>query len=415
MTTRLIPIVAVAVLLAAGCSSDSASEDAADPSTTPARKEWPAPVIDGSTYEVPDDLSDAAPGDVLAAEELPPVDRLAGATRHRVLYASEDRDGRTVPVSGVVLVPDGTPPEGGWPVVSWGHGTTGVADACAPSLTDNLFYNEYAQEASTMLDAGYAVVATDYPGLGTPGMHSYLVGVDEGNAMVGMVTAARQVEPDLSATWFAVGHSQGGQAALFATRAAERAPELDLAGAVSIAPASGLELALPAITVGSVPADLAYGVYMLAGLSTVDDNFEVDDVLGPAGLSHRDVLLEDGCLLDAYSRLDVSEVDQIFSMSTDQAWELSERISRHGNPENEPVVGPVLVVQGEEDQDVPVQLTNLMVEAFDEHGSPVDYRTYPGLGHDQVIGPSVCDRLAWMAEHGGPAVPDCTPYETDLS
>lgn len=415
MTTRLIPIVAVAVLLAAGCSSDSASEDAADPSTTPAPKEWPAPVIDGSTYEVPDDLSDAAPGDVLAAEELPPVDRLAGATRHRVLYASEDRDGRTVPVSGVVLVPDGTPPEGGWPVVSWGHGTTGVADACAPSLTDNLFYNEYAQEASTMLDAGYAVVATDYPGLGTPGMHSYLVGVDEGNAMVGMVTAARQVEPDLSATWFAVGHSQGGQAALFATRAAERAPELDLAGAVSIAPASGLELALPAITVGSVPADLAYGVYMLAGLSTVDDNFEVDDVLGPAGLSHRDVLLEDGCLLDAYSRLDVSEVDQIFSMSTDQAWELSERISRHGNPENEPVVGPVLVVQGEEDQDVPVQLTNLMVEAFDEHGSPVDYRTYPGLGHDQVIGPSVCDRLAWMAEHGGPAVPDCTPYETDLS
>src|SRR5690606_7343571 len=110
MTTRLIPIVAVAVLLAAGCSSDSASEDAADPSTTPARKEWPAPVIDGSTYEVPDDLSDAAPGDVLAAEELPPVDRLAGATRRRILYASEDRDGRTVPVSGVVLVPDGTAP-----------------------------------------------------------------------------------------------------------------------------------------------------------------------------------------------------------------------------------------------------------------------------------------------------------------
>src|SRR5690606_39195598 len=186
-----------------------------------------------------------------------------------------------------------------------------------------------------------------------------LVGVDEGNAMVDMVTAARQVEPDLSATWFAVGHSQGGQAALFATRAAERAPELDLAGAVSIAPASGLELALPAITVGSVPADLAYGVYMLAGLSTVDDTFEVDDVLGPAGLSHRDVLLEDGCLLDAYSRLDVGEVDQIFSMSTDQAWELSERISRHGNPENEPVVGPVLVVQGEEDQDVPVLMEKI--------------------------------------------------------
>lgn len=192
----IIAPVAALVVLAAACSTASDPDDgaAAPSSTTSPPATWPAPTIDGSTYEVPEDLSDAEPGDVLAAEELPPAERLAGATRHRVLYASEDRDGTTVPVSGVVLVPDGTPPEGGWPVVSWAHGTTGVADACAPSLTDNLFYNEYAQEASTMLDAGYGVVATDYPGLGTPGMHSYLVGVDEGNAVVDMVTAARHLE-----------------------------------------------------------------------------------------------------------------------------------------------------------------------------------------------------------------------------
>src|SRR5690606_18919510 len=126
---------------------------------------------------------------------------------------------------------------------------------------------------------------------------------------------------------------------------------------------------------------------------TVDDDFDVDDVLGPAGLAHRDVLLEDGCLLDTYSRLSVDEVGQIFSMTPEQAKDLSKRISRHGNPENEPVVGPVLVVQGEDDHDVPLALTNLMVDAFEEQGSPVDYRTYPGLGHDEVIGPSVCDRL----------------------
>ena len=76
--------------------------------------------------------------------------------------------------------------------------------------------------------------------------------------------------------------------------------------------------------------------------------------LGPAGLAHRDVLLEDGCLLDTYSRLSVDEVDQIFSMTTEQAWELSERIARHGNPEAEPVVGPVFVVQGEAAQTRPV-------------------------------------------------------------
>ena len=406
------------VLVVAGCSSDSdanGTSTTAPSSTTAAAAEWSAPTVEGSTYVVPDDLSDARPGDVLAAQELPPTDQLSGAIRHRVLYVSENRDGRKVAVSGMVLVPEGTPPEGGWPVISWGHGTTGVADVCAPSLTDNLFYNEYAQEAATMLDAGYAVVASDYPGLGTPGMHSYLVGEDEGNAMVDMVSAARHLDPNLSTTWFASGHSQGGQAALFATQLAERAPDLDLAGAVSMAPASGLELALPAITAGSVPADLAYGVYMLAGLSTVDDTFHVEDVLGPAGQEHHALLLEDGCLLDTYTKLDVGEVDRIFSMTPEQAQELSARISEYANAENEPVVGPVLVVQGEDDHDVPVQLTDLMVQNLEGKGSPVDYRTYPGLGHDQVIGPSVCDRLAWMAEHGGPAVADCTPYETDLS
>lgn len=409
----------VVTCLAAGCGSSEAGAEGDDPSTTSPSEDvatsWPAPTIEGSTYAVPDDLDDARPGDVLAVEALPPVDRLAGARRHRVLYASEDRDGETVAVSGTVLVPDGDAPEGGWPVVSWGHGTTGVADVCAPSLTDNLFYNEYAQEASTLLEAGYAVAATDYPGLGTPGMHSYLVGVDEGSSMVDVVTAARALEPDLSSTWFAVGHSQGGQAALFATQLAERAPDLDLAGAVAIAPASGLHLALPAVIAGMAPADLVYGVYMLAGLSTVDEAFAVEDALGPAGLEHRDLLLEDACLLDAYAALDPDEVDQVFDLSPEEAQALSERIAEHGNAERDPVVGPVLVVQGEDDLDVPAALTRLLVDTLEERGSPVELRTYAGLGHDTVIGPSICDRLAWMAEHGGPAVEGCTPYDTDLS
>lgn len=416
-SARLLAAAVAALVVLTGCGASGSDDESVGEgsSTTEAARSWPAPEVEGSTYEVPGDLGDAAPGDVLALESLPPAERLPGAKRHRLLYVSEDGDGRKVPVSGVILVPDADPPADGWPVVSWGHGTTGVADVCAPSLTDNLFYNEDAQEASTFLDAGYAVVATDYPGLGTPGTHSYLVGEDAGNAMVDIVTAARQVDPDLSATWFAVGHSQGGQAALFATRAASRAPDLEPAGAVSMAPASGLELALPAITAGSVPADLAYGVYMLAGLSTVDESFRLDDVLGSAGVAHRDVLVEDGCLLDTYSRLDVDEVDRIFSMTPEQAQGLSSRISRYANPEAEPVVGPVLVVQGEDDHDVPVQLTNLMVERFAALGSPVEYRTYPGLDHDRVIGPSVCDRLTWMARHSGPAVPGCVPYETDLS
>src|SRR5690606_221578 len=112
-------VLVVALLFVVGCSDGSGSdqgttvETTTPTSTTAAGAEaWPEPVVEGSTYVVPDDLGDARPGDVLAAAPLPPVDRLGDAARHRVLYASQDRDGRTVPVSGMVLVPGGTAPDG---------------------------------------------------------------------------------------------------------------------------------------------------------------------------------------------------------------------------------------------------------------------------------------------------------------
>ena len=56
-----------------------------------------------------------------------------GGTTHLVMYRSTSAKGEPVAVSGVVSVPEGEPPAGGWPVISWGHGTTGTADRCAPS------------------------------------------------------------------------------------------------------------------------------------------------------------------------------------------------------------------------------------------------------------------------------------------
>jgi pimeloyl-ACP methyl ester carboxylesterase len=406
---------------AGGCSGSNGGGDAGtgdgDGSSTTIRTTDPDLAVRASTYVVPDGALDGAEaGDVIAATEQPPgTEWFADARRITFLYASEDRDGEPNVVSGQVLVPEGEAPDGGWPVVSWAHGTTGVADVCAPSLTDNLFYDEYAQEAASLLDAGYAVAATDYEGLGTPEMHGYLDGISEGNAVVDVVRAARNVVPELSTTWFAEGHSQGGQAVLFATRAAARAPELDLRGTVAIAPASGLEAALPAIVAGQVPADLVYGTYVLAGLTTVHPEIELTEELGPAGIEHLDVLVEDGCLLDALPKLDVDEVDQIFAFDMAGGAELSKLVAEYGNPETEPVVGPVLVQQGADDHDIPAGLTQQMVRRFAEVGSPVEYREYPGRNHDTVLGPSICDRLTWLAEHGGPTVVDCEPYETDLS
>src|SRR5271170_2262080 len=79
-----------------------------------------------------------------------------------------------------------------------------------------------------MLDRGYVVAATDYPGLGTPEVHPYLVGESEAHAVLDSVRAARAIpEAAAGARFAAWGHSQGGQAALFTGIEASRyAPEL---------------------------------------------------------------------------------------------------------------------------------------------------------------------------------------------
>ena len=70
-------------------------------------------------------------------------------------------------MSGTVAIPKGKAPKGGWPVVSWAHGTIGAADACAPSKI--AMPGAYDQKLlNRWLKAGYAVVRTDYEGLGTP-------------------------------------------------------------------------------------------------------------------------------------------------------------------------------------------------------------------------------------------------------
>src|SRR3954453_7971858 len=157
-----------------------------------------------------------------------------------LLYSSTSTGGKAVPVSGTVSVPKGKAPKGGWPVVSWAHGTTGIADVCAPSIIG--MPATYDQPLmNTWLKAGYAVVRTDYEGLGTPGEHPYLIGVSEGRSVLDMVRAARKLDGSIGKRVVIAGHSQGGQSALFAGSLAKKwTPELTLRGTLAFAPVSHL-------------------------------------------------------------------------------------------------------------------------------------------------------------------------------
>ena len=131
-------------------------------------------------------------GDLIRVRKLPRSKALGGAAKsYLLLYRSTAIDGKPIAVSGTLAIPKGRAPKGGWPVVSWAHGTTGAADICAPSR----FSNPVDPNLNDWLKAGYAIASTDYEGLGTPGPHPYLIGASEGRGVIDIVTAAAQVDP----------------------------------------------------------------------------------------------------------------------------------------------------------------------------------------------------------------------------
>ncbi|MFX9169475.1 lipase family protein, partial [Acinetobacter baumannii] len=86
------------------------------------------------------------------------------------------------------------------PILAWAHGTTGVADTCAPS-GDYVGgpVHSYQEVASNALDSwlarGYAVVAPDYQGLGTLGAHPYMNAKSQLHTVVDAVRALHAVKP----------------------------------------------------------------------------------------------------------------------------------------------------------------------------------------------------------------------------
>jgi pimeloyl-ACP methyl ester carboxylesterase len=196
----------------------------------------------GASAQTPFYQADAAdiagpPGTLISSE---PMFGPVGAQAYRILYRSTGLHDEPIAVSGVVVIPPGPPPPEGRPIVAWAHPTTGVVPHCAPSLA--IFVFQSMMGLRPMIERGVAVVATDYPGLGTSGPHPYLVGVSEGRAVIDSVRVARLMPGVGGGNRFAVwGHSQGGQASLYTGLLVKSyAPELNLVGVAAAAPATEL-------------------------------------------------------------------------------------------------------------------------------------------------------------------------------
>lgn len=188
-----------------------------------------------------DPVATAAPGDVVTSRSVNAPGFFYART-WLITYASTSATGTPITVSGTVVVPYGA--DADTPVIGYAPGTHGLGDQCAPSRhleagdeTEGLLIHQYATR-------GYAVVVTDYEGIGTPGEHTYIAGRAEGNATLDAVRAALRLPGtglSPSTDVAIVGYSQGGHAAGWAAQ---------------LAPTYAPELSIAAYAVGAPPANL---------------------------------------------------------------------------------------------------------------------------------------------------------------
>ena len=353
----------------------------------------PEPTAD--FYDVPDPLPAGEPGEPIWAER---VAAPAGAIAWRVLYHSRSVRGEDIAVSGLVVAPSSPPPEGGFPVLAYAHGTTGLADTCAPSR-DARPLGEADDEVGSfplpaLWEAGWVVAATDYEGLGTPGRHPYLVGESEGRGVLDSVRAARALpEAQAGARSVVVGVSQGGHAALFTGEIAPAyAPDAGLVGVVALAP--GAELAHAALLLTGDESVVGFGVAIAAGFAAADPDIDLSSVLTERALERLDVV-DSGCIDDVLATFEgPAERTLRLEHLLHPPWP---GLLEANTPGRVPTSVPVFVGQGEADALVIPELTDALVARLCALGNDVTYRRYPGASHGAIVEAARDDALSWIA------------------
>jgi acetyl esterase/lipase len=353
-------------------------------------------------------------GALLAVEPYTPAVR--GAAAYRVLYDSEDINGAPVTVSGVVYIPLAPPPAGGRNLVAWAHATTGIAPGCAPSLeTGGIGGSTLADSIPGLRDflaAGDVVAATDYQGMGVPGINPYLVGQAEGQDILDSVRAAQHLPgADLSGKFAVWGHSQGGQAALFAGQlAAGYTPGLDLVGVAAAAPPTDLNGELTEkFTRDSGRLLTAYvydswsKVYHVPITSVVDPR-AVPVVHQIAGKC-IDTLGQAIEAIRAAAKLDAVFLDR--KPGETPPWP---ELFAQNSPGHAPPGAPLLIVQGLRDPTVEPHWTESFAREVCAKHETLEFRTYPGVNHLRIAEKSLPAVEPWIAARfAGQTAPDNCP------
>lgn len=337
-------------------------------------------------------------------------------------YKMKGITGQETQATALVFTPKTAPPSGGWPIVAWGHGAVGVADACAPSKQKLITTTLLGEDRSTynMIDSfvkeGYVVVAPNYEGLGEPSAPGEIVD-KEIHPFLNLKSAAYSITDAVVATkswlgnkasnkWVVAGTSQGGHAALGAAQYAARA-NMDYKGAVAFAPANNLklieelsEMALADMEDGGLSKTFGYIVldtltaYMAAGIKSI---YPTEPVYSKIFNSPTDKIAEQAeslCLIPLGFKF-LGEVGTYMGKNEGSLKGYSSRkkegfkndpivkqfLEKDSQPLQTLVKTPIIIYQGGSDTVVLPQATDALVAQARALTTKIDYRTDPTWTH----------------------------------
>ncbi len=335
-------------------------------------------------YETPTPLGPGKPGGLIRAQAFEEYRLPLNVSTTRILYYSRAPNGEVVVTSGVVVVPNQKPPAGGWPVIAWVHAIRGVARVCAPSLARNLgdgpFLSMYA-------NLGYAVVATDYTGLGTNFPNAFTDAKSNAWNAIDAVAAANEAVPGLGSRWIAMGADEGAAAALSVAELERGDGQTNFLGSIMISRLADLEDQFePTLTPSSdLPLLLAHGI------RAIDPQFKPEEILSAQAMPLYEKELQE-CSVPEVSKVSTTAMFK-------PGWRNNKFVQRYFSRNQigtKRANAPLLVVGGEEG--AAMVATMKVIRRMCRLGDRLQFQRYAEGNPGSVIGDSVRDQMSWIQD-----------------
>jgi pimeloyl-ACP methyl ester carboxylesterase len=337
-----------------------------------------------SFYDTPHPLPPGKPGELIRTEPIDQYNLPYELSALRILYHSRTANGEDAAVSGVVLIPDGKPPAGGWPVIAWAHEFRGAARQCAPSLMKNLGAGPILAMYANL---GYAVVATDYSGLGADSSKPVLDMQSNALDVIYSVAAARAAMKEIGPKWIAVGPFEGGMAVVAVAESEVRDP--NYLGSVATSGVADAQEAYERFAQGSSSSNRMLLV-LASTVKALYPEFQVSDMLKDTALPpYQHVAQTCG-----------GETEPEFTNGMlKPGWESNRFVKEfftRNTPGQRAAHGPLLVISGEADPAIPAEMTGKAVARMCKQGNRILFLKYPDLDASGVMGASVADQISWI-------------------